>query len=124
MEILLISLFGALIALTGGAGGLFLGSMAGRRAAIDAELALRGEFKALHASMGNVASQCAEYMQGAQRAQARTTSERANIERRERVKAVNDTPQMSEADYKAHLARGGAIIPEVEAQLAPPAETS
>ncbi len=123
MEILLISLFGALIALVGGAGGLFLGSMAGRRAAIDAELALRGEFKALHASMGNVASQCAEYMQGAQRAQARTTSERANIERRERVKADGPS-QMNEADYKAHLARGGAIMPEVEAQLAPPAETS
>ncbi len=101
---------------------MFLGSMAGRRAAIDAELALRGEFQALHASMGNVASQCAEFMQGAQRAMTRTSSERANIERRERVKAGDGTAQMNEADYKAHLARGGAIIPEAEAQLAPPAQ--
>ncbi len=124
MEILLVSLIGALVALTGAAGGLFLGSMAGRRAAIDAELALRGEFQALHASMGNVASQCGEFMQNAQRSMSRTTSERANIERRERLKAGNETPQMNEADYKAHLARGGAIIPELEAQLAAPLEAS
>lgn len=122
MEILLVSLVGALIALTGAAGGMLLGSTAGRRAAIDAESALMGKFQALQASMGNVASQCAEYMQGAQRAQARTTSERANIDRRQRQ--ANETPQMSEADYKAHLERGGAVNPELEATLAPPAEAS
>ena len=46
----------------------------------------------------------------------RVTSERANIDRRNR-RQETETPTMSEADYIAHLTAGGAANPETEKAL-------
>ena len=115
MELLLISLISAFVAMLGAAGGWFLGSQAGRRAVVDGQAGVVARFDALQVAMGNLAGQVAENMERSNVAVQRVSSERANIERRKRVQ--DTPPTMSEADYLAHLNKGGAALPDVERAL-------
>ncbi len=115
MDLVGISLISAAIAVFGVSGGWALGHLAGRRAAITAESELLSKFGALQASMGNVASQCSEYMERANVAVQRVSSERSNIARR--TKRDDEPVVMSEADYLSHLNKGGGALPEVERAL-------
>ncbi len=116
MELVIVALISAAVAMLGAIGGLFLGSQAGRRAAFDSIAHLRTGYEALTASHGNTVDQVREFMERAASAAQRTASERSNIDRRNARKDAA-TPAMSEADYIAHLTGGGAAIPEVEAAL-------
>ena len=116
MELLLISLISAFVAMLGAAGGWFLGSQAGRRAVVDGQAGVVARFDALQVAMGNLAGQVAENMERSNVAVQRVTSERANIDRRNR-RQETETPTMSEADYIAHLTAGGAANPETEKAL-------
>ncbi len=115
MELVIVALISAAVAMLGAVGGLFLGSQAGRRAAFDSIAHLRTGYEQLQTSHGNTVDSVREYMERAASAAQRTASERSNIDRRNARKDA--APDMSEADYISHLSGGGAAIPEVEAAL-------
>ncbi len=114
METVLFPLISGFLAMLGAAGGWYLGSQAGQRAALDAHAGVLARFDALQAAMGGVATQVAEDMQRAASARNRATSAESNTRRRQ---SQPDVPAMTEADYVAHLSKGGASIPEVEKAL-------
>ncbi len=115
METALFTLVSAFLAMLGAGGGWYLGSQAGRRAALDSHAGVLARFDSLQAAMGGVATQVAEDMQRAASMRNRATSAESNAQKTRARQA--EVPAMSEPDYVAHLARGGNVIPEVEKAL-------
>ena len=116
MELVIVALISASVAVAGAIGGLILGSQAGRRAANDQTAQLRTGVEQLTLSHGSTVDSVREYMERAASQAQRTASERSNIERRSR-REQDAAPAMTEADYLAHLNKGGGALPEVERAL-------
>ncbi len=116
MELALFAIIAAGVALLGAVGGLFLGSLAGRRAAIGEVAGLRVGLESLTTSHGNTVDAVRDHMERAMAAAQRTASERHNIDRKTR-RVEETTPTMGEAEYMAHLNAGGAALPDVEMAL-------
>ncbi len=91
----------------------------GRRAAIDHASDLRDEWEQSRLKTANLRNEVVEYFDRAVAAANRARASQAAGASAAARKAPPqpETPAMSESDYKAHLGKGGQILPEVEAAL-------
>lgn len=101
------------IAFIGVGASALVGFFTGQRAAIEVQGRLRDEFESLRTSCANLSHEAQDYMVRAAASANRAQASAAGQKKRETAA----TPQMTEADYRVHLERGGQVIPEVERAL-------
>ncbi len=110
---LLQSLAVAGFALMGALAGMFLGYESGRRASKDALQGVQIDFDKLKTATANLASQTRDNMERAYQHAQRAAGHDSNQKKRGEAK----TPQWTVDSYMAHLNKGGAADPQIEAQL-------